>query len=128
MSATFNKEIERLRNDNTSGAQELVFRALKSLERELEDNPKEILDLFPLFKKIIQVNPEMTVLRNVCLLLIQFLGKHNRGEKVFRHIEGAIVDLDEQVIQEGINELKTYSNICTFSRSSTLQVVTKIST
>ncbi|NPD88150.1 MAG: hypothetical protein HGN29_05485 [Asgard group archaeon] len=119
----FEEEITKLKADNISGSEEIVRKAMKIVDIEIESEPgkyKNIGDLSEMLSKVMKIKKEMAVLKNVLIYFIDFYHQGVALEDISDRILEKLDMQQECIIEKLLPHLKKSKSIMTFSRSSTI--------
>ncbi len=124
MLSSFDAKLKSIREDHISGSSELVFKVIKVLENEIKHNDLWLKllenELLNEIKKIVAINEEMIVFRNIAL---EFMDRYSSGEKLTSIptlILKNLKEKEEKTTENIANVLEKVSSVITLSRSGTL--------
>ena len=122
-SDSFKNDVEKLKEDNISGSEEIVSKAIAIVREELNRQPSSyqtFQQLLEMLNEIRNAKPEMAAVKNIVIYFLDFFQKGvpilKLAERVYDKLENQRIKLQENLLVY----LKRAKVLATYSRSSSI--------
>ena len=122
-SDSFKNDVEKLKEDNISGSEEIVSKAIAIVKEEINHQPSHyqtFQQLLEMLNEIRSAKPEMAAVKNIVIYFLDFFQKGvpvlKLADRVYDKLEHQRIKLQENLLVY----LKRAKTIATYSRSSSI--------
>ena len=122
-SREFIEELNAIKADNISGSEEILRKTLEIVQNELKRQKERYTKLetiIDLMTKVVKAKPEMAVINNTVVYLIDFFQRGVPIEELTIRVKEKVDVMHQKMVQNLVNYLKRSTVVLTFSRSSSI--------